>query len=121
MTLFILVILIPLSYWCLQARWCFPDGSVSLNDSVKRRAFEDLATGRNTKQEVIAARTRIPAALHAAGRADVQTGGPRGWPGQDVGGSHRWVDIDYESGEGDETFAYDVLTQGPVVGFGFRF
>ena len=34
---------------------------------------------------------------------------------------YRWVDIDYENGEGNERFAYDTLSQGPVVGFTFRF
>lgn len=34
---------------------------------------------------------------------------------------YRWLDIDYETGEGNERFAYDTLTQGPVVGFTFRF
>lgn len=33
----------------------------------------------------------------------------------------RWLDLDYENGEGNERFAYDVLSQGPVGGFGFRF
>ena len=34
---------------------------------------------------------------------------------------YRWLDVDYATGEGAELFRYDVLTQGPVVGFGFRF
>jgi len=34
---------------------------------------------------------------------------------------YRWLDIDYSSGEGNEQFGYDVLTQGPVGGFTFRF
>jgi len=34
---------------------------------------------------------------------------------------YRWLDVDYATGEGTELFRYDVLTQGPVVGFGFRF
>jgi hypothetical protein len=34
---------------------------------------------------------------------------------------YRWLDLDYASGEGGSAFRYDVLTQGPVVGFGFRF
>ena len=34
---------------------------------------------------------------------------------------YRWLDLDYVSGEGAVEFRYDVLTQGPVVGFGFRF
>jgi hypothetical protein len=34
---------------------------------------------------------------------------------------YRWLDLDYASGEGISEFRYDVLTQGPVVGFGFRF
>jgi hypothetical protein len=34
---------------------------------------------------------------------------------------YRWLDIDYETGERNEQFRYDVLTQGPVLGFGFRF
>jgi hypothetical protein len=34
---------------------------------------------------------------------------------------YRWLDLDYSAGEGNEKFAYDVLTQGPVAGFGLRF
>jgi hypothetical protein len=34
---------------------------------------------------------------------------------------YRWLDIDYSSGENLTLFKYDVLTQGPVLGFGFRF
>ena len=34
---------------------------------------------------------------------------------------YRWLDLDYATGEGTEGFAYTVLTQGPVLGFGFRF
>jgi hypothetical protein len=34
---------------------------------------------------------------------------------------YRWLDLDYASGEGATLFKYDVLTQGPVVGFAFRF
>jgi len=34
---------------------------------------------------------------------------------------YRWLDLDYDTGEGNEQFRYDVLTQGPVVGFGFKF
>jgi hypothetical protein len=34
---------------------------------------------------------------------------------------YRWLDLDYAAGDGDERFAYDVMTQGPVAGFGFRF
>jgi hypothetical protein len=34
---------------------------------------------------------------------------------------YRWLDIDYESGENATLFKYDVLTQGPVLGFAFRF
>ena len=37
----------------------------------------------------------------------------------DVG--YRWLDLDYATGEGNEQFRYNVLTQGPVLGFGFRF
>ena len=29
--------------------------------------------------------------------------------------------MDYATGESNEEFRYDVLTQGPVLGFGFRF
>jgi hypothetical protein len=32
---------------------------------------------------------------------------------------YRWLDLDYATGEGLSEFRYDVLTQGPVVGFGF--
>lgn len=34
---------------------------------------------------------------------------------------YRWLDVDYATGERNEQFRYDVLTQGPVFGFGFRF
>jgi len=34
---------------------------------------------------------------------------------------YRWLDLDYESGEGLTRFKYDVLTQGPVMGLAFRF
>ena len=34
---------------------------------------------------------------------------------------YRWLDIDYSSGDNLTAFKWDVLTQGPVVGFGFRF
>ena len=33
---------------------------------------------------------------------------------------YRWLDVDYESGSGAETFRYDVLTQGPQVGVTVR-
>lgn len=34
---------------------------------------------------------------------------------------YRWLDIDYADGEGAAAFKYDVLTQGPVLGFVFKF
>lgn len=34
---------------------------------------------------------------------------------------YRWLDMDYKTGDGNERFAYDVLTQGPVGGLAFRF
>ena len=34
---------------------------------------------------------------------------------------YRWLDLDYKTGDGNERFAYDVLTQGPVGGLAFRF
>ena len=34
---------------------------------------------------------------------------------------YRWLDIDYETGDDVTRFKYDVLTQGPLVGFAFRF
>lgn len=34
---------------------------------------------------------------------------------------YRWLDLDYSTGEGNGRFAYDVLTQGPILGVGFRF
>jgi hypothetical protein len=34
---------------------------------------------------------------------------------------YRWLDMDYKTGDGNEHFAYDVLTQGPVGGLAFRF
>jgi hypothetical protein len=41
------------------------------------------------------------------------------WASIDFG--YRWLDIDYKSGDGATLFKYDVLTQGPVLGFVFRF
>ncbi len=41
------------------------------------------------------------------------------WLSLDFG--YRWIDTDYESGSGLTFFKYDVLAQGPVVGFGFKF
>jgi hypothetical protein len=37
----------------------------------------------------------------------------------DVG--YRWIDMDYQAGDGNDRFGYNVLTQGPVLGFTFRF
>ena len=37
----------------------------------------------------------------------------------DVG--YRWLDMNYASGDGTEKFGYDVRTQGPVLGFAFKF
>ena len=34
---------------------------------------------------------------------------------------YRWLDIDSAAGEGNETFAYDVLSQGPVLGMTIKF
>jgi hypothetical protein len=34
---------------------------------------------------------------------------------------YRWLDIDYSSGEAATLFKYDVLTQGPILGFAFKF
>jgi hypothetical protein len=34
---------------------------------------------------------------------------------------YRWLAIDYESGDGATLFTYDVLMQGPVLGFVFKF
>jgi len=33
---------------------------------------------------------------------------------------YRWLDIDYSTGENATRFKYDVLTQGPVLGFGVQ-
>jgi hypothetical protein len=41
------------------------------------------------------------------------------WASIDFG--YRWLDIDYETGENATLFKYDVLTQGPVMGFRFMF
>jgi hypothetical protein len=30
---------------------------------------------------------------------------------------YRWIGTDYKSGEGNEQFAWDVLMQGPILGF----
>ena len=34
---------------------------------------------------------------------------------------YRWLDLDYTTGEGLSQFTWDVLAQGPVLGFVFRF
>jgi len=34
---------------------------------------------------------------------------------------YRWLDINYSTGENQTAFKYDVLSQGPVLGFAFRF
>ena len=34
---------------------------------------------------------------------------------------YRWLDIDYEAGDGNDLFKYDVLSQGPVLGMTVRF
>ncbi len=34
---------------------------------------------------------------------------------------YRWLDMDYSTGVGNDSFRYDVLTQGPVGGLAFRF
>jgi hypothetical protein len=34
---------------------------------------------------------------------------------------YRWIDTDYEDGEGNEQFGYDTMIQGPILGFTFRF
>jgi hypothetical protein len=34
---------------------------------------------------------------------------------------YRWLDLDYKTGDGNDQFAYDVLTQGPIGGLAFRF
>jgi opacity protein-like surface antigen len=34
---------------------------------------------------------------------------------------YRWIGTDYESGEGATRFRMDTITQGPVIGFAFRF
>jgi hypothetical protein len=33
----------------------------------------------------------------------------------------RFLSTDYKTGEGADRFEYDILYQGPVVGFAFRF
>jgi opacity protein-like surface antigen len=34
---------------------------------------------------------------------------------------YRWIGTDYESGEGVTRFSMDTITQGPVLGFAFKF
>ncbi len=34
---------------------------------------------------------------------------------------YRWLADDYRSGEGDQQFVWDVIMQGPVIGFVFRY
>jgi hypothetical protein len=41
------------------------------------------------------------------------------WVSIDFG--YRWLDMDYETGENATLFTWDVLTQGPVLGFVFKF
>lgn len=42
-------------------------------------------------------------------------------PGFALEFGYRWLDIDYESGDGADRFTYDMLTQGPVLGMAFKF
>jgi hypothetical protein len=41
------------------------------------------------------------------------------WAALDFG--YRWLDIDYSTGDSLTAFKWDVLTQGPVIGFAFKF
>ena len=41
------------------------------------------------------------------------------WVSIDFG--YRWLGIDYSSGENETLFEWDVLTQGPLIGFAFKF
>jgi len=34
---------------------------------------------------------------------------------------YRWIDVDYSTGEGNERFGYDVLSQGPCIGMSLNF
>jgi len=34
---------------------------------------------------------------------------------------YRWMDTDYDTGEGDQRFVWDMMMEGPVIGFVFRF
>ena len=34
---------------------------------------------------------------------------------------YRWLGMDYTAGEGSDHFTWDTLTQGPTIGFSFRF
>lgn len=38
-----------------------------------------------------------------------------------VEAGYRWVSVDYETGSGRDRFKYDMLTQGPQIGFTYRF
>ena len=38
-----------------------------------------------------------------------------------LGLGYRWLDQDYESGTGSDTFTWNVLTQGPLVAAGVTF
>jgi hypothetical protein len=38
-----------------------------------------------------------------------------------VGIGYRWLDQDYESGSGSDTFRWNVLSQGPLVAAGLKF
>jgi len=38
-----------------------------------------------------------------------------------LAGGYRYLDMDYETGQGRERFAYDIATSGPFVGFAFKF
>ena len=54
----------------------------------------------------------LQAALHAAYRLGDSASLTLGW---------RYLDIDYEDGEGRDRFKYDVVTTGPQVGVAFHF
>jgi hypothetical protein len=117
----------------LGARWNHLNAVIDLKAPVPM----NLEKSRNWVDPVVGVVLRTPAAgrFHATLIADVGGFGIGSdftwqvfptvavrlakWASVEAG--WRFLSVDYETGEGAARFAYDVLYQGPVVGFAFRF
>lgn len=90
--------------------WVDPIVGLNLRSSLERRVFARVYTeiGGFGMGSTFAWQIFPTVGFNLGRRASIDAG-------------YRWLDIDYENGEGNERFAYDTLSQGPVVGFTFRF